>query len=228
MKYPGIVPAVFIRRPNRFLARVLVAGAEETVHIRNTGRLRELLVPGASVLLAPAAAAGRKTAYTLVAVYKGEALVNIDSLAPNHLAAAALAAGRLEGLGPVAAVRREVSYGGSRFDLGFTAEDRAGFIEVKGVTLERDGVAMFPDAPTSRGARHLHELADAAARGYACHVIFIIQLGGVRAFRPNAATDPAFAAALRSAAAGGVGVHAYDCMVTPGRTVLGDPVEVIL
>lgn len=227
MEYPGIVPAVFIRRPNRFLARVLIAGAEETVHIRNTGRLRELLVPGASVLLAPAAG-GRKTAYTLVAVYKGETLVNIDSLAPNHLAAAALAAGRLEGLGPVAAVRREVSYGGSRFDLGFTAGDRAGFIEVKGVTLERDGVAMFPDAPTTRGVRHLHELADAVACGYSCHVIFVIQLRGVRAFHPNAVTDPAFAAALRTAAAAGVGVHAYDCLVTPGRTVFGDPVEVIL
>lgn len=228
MQYPGVKPAVFLHRLNRFVARVLLDGAEETVHVRNTGRLRELLVPGAPVLLAPAAAAGRKTAYTLVAVYKGERLVNIDSLAPNQLAAAALAAGRLPEIGPVDAVRREVNYGGSRFDIGFTVGGRQGFVEVKGVTLERDGVAMFPDAPTARGARHLHELAAAVGAGCLGHVLFVIQLQGVHSFCPNAATDPAFAAALRTAAGAGVGVLAYDCRVGPGWTMLGDPVEVNL
>ena len=228
MQYPGVRPAVFLRRLNRFIAHVLLDGAEETVHVRNTGRLLELLVPGAPVLLTPSPTAGRKTAYTLVAIYKGERLVNIDSLAPNQLAAAALAAGQLPAIGPVDAVRREVNYGGSRFDLGFTAGGRQGFVEVKGVTLERDGVAMFPDAPTARGARHLQELAAAVRAGCLGYVLFVIQLQGVRSFCPNAATDPAFVAALREAADTGVGVLAYDCRVGPGWTALADPVAVSL
>jgi len=230
MEYRDITPAEFLTRPNRFIAQVLVDGREETVHVKNTGRCRELLVPGATVYLEKARNPARRTAYSLVAVQKGDRLINMDSQAPNRVLEEALRGGLvLPGMrGAALRIRREVVFGGSRLD--FALEDAAGEVmaEVKGVTLERDGVALFPDAPTQRGVRHLGELERAVERGMRACAVFIVQMQGMRRFSPNEETHPEFGAALRRAQKAGVAVCAYNCRVTPGSLVLKDPVEVRL
>ena len=226
MRYEKIAEARFLRRPNRFIAQVELAGREETVHVKNTGRCRELLTPGATVYLADAWAgggpAGRKTRYDLVAVEKGARLINMDSQAPNKAVAEWLAAGAL--FPPGSAVRPEYTHGDSRFDFGVFAPELA-LLEVKGVTLERENVALFPDAPTLRGAKHLRHLAAFSGAGY---MLFVIQMEGVECFRPNDETDPAFGRALRAARDAGVELLAYDCRVTPDSMVIGSPVEIDL
>ena len=223
MRYERIRAGTFIDRPNRFIAHVRLDGRVETVHVKNTGRCRELLVPGARVYLADAGAdAARKTRYDLVAVEKGERLVNMDSQAPNAAVLEWLRAGEL--FPPGTEIRPEFKYGDSRFDFGLLTPDLA-LLEVKGVTLERDGVVLFPDAPTERGAKHLRELT---AFPGAAYVLFVVQMEGVRYFAPNEATDPAFAAALRTARNAGVRILAYDCRVTPESMELNEPVEVRL
>lgn len=222
MQYQNIVPGIFLSRPNRFIARVLIDGTETVCHVKNTGRLGELLFPGASVLLEHhpnAAAQGRKTAYSLIGVYKENAgafqerlLVNLDSQAPNDAAADWLSSG---GLSPsVTELRREVRFRNSRFDLAFFQDGHPAFMEVKGVTLETDGVASFPDAPTERGVRHIKELIEAAAEGYEAYLLFVIQMKGIRLFTPNRLRHPAFADALLEASARGVRILARDCAVT--------------
>lgn len=220
-----MIQGIFLARPNRFVARVILEGTEQTVHVKNTGRCRELLVPGARVWCRRASDDRRKTQYDLIAVEKGSRLINMDSQAPNAAAGEWLAGG---GLGPVTALRREQIWGDSRFDFSFLLEGRQCYLEVKGVTLENDGVCAFPDAPTARGAKHLRGLLRAARQGYGAYVLFVIQMADVRCFRPNDATDPAFAAALREAAAGGVEILAMDCQVTPGGIRLRRPVAVEL
>ncbi len=221
MRYERIKAGTFIDRPNRFIAHVELGGRVETVHVKNTGRCRELLVPGARVYLADAGErAARKTRYDLVAVEKGERLVNMDSQAPNAAALEWLRAGNLFPTGTE--IRPEFKYGDSRFDFGLLTPDLA-LLEVKGVTLERDGVVLFPDAPTERGAKHLRELT---AFPGAAYVLFVVQMEGVRYFAPNEQTDPAFAAALRAAKTAGVRILAYDCRVTPESMTLNEPVEV--
>ena len=223
MRYERVVPARFIDRPNRFIAHVELDGHVETVHVKNTGRCRELLIPGARVYLSDAGeGAARKTRYDLIAVEKGPRLINMDSQAPNAAALEWLRAGAL--FPPGAAIKPEFRYGDSRFDVAaFTPE--LALLEVKGVTLEREGTVLFPDAPTERGVKHLRELAAFPGRAY---VLFVIQMEGVDHFEPNAATDPAFAAALRTARDAGVGVLACDCRVTPDSMALSAPVEVRL
>jgi sugar fermentation stimulation protein A len=228
MQYGSITSGIFIKRLNRFIACVSINGTEYLVHVRNTGRCREILLPGAKVLLVPADQPKRKTPFTLVAVYKGEQLVNIDSLAPNQLMYEALRANKIPEIGRVETVRKEVTFHSSRFDIYFESGDRRGFIEVKGVTLEKDGVTMFPDAPTERGAKHLREMLEAVNEGYLGYIAFVIQMKGVKLFTPNENTDPAFAAALRDAAKGGVKILAYDCSVLPGETMLGNAVPIRL
>lgn len=223
MRYERVTPARFLDRPNRFIAHVELDGHEETVHVKNTGRCRELLIPGARVYLSDAGeGARRKTRYDLIAVEKGERLINMDSQAPNAAALEWLRAGAL--FPPGTEIRPEFRYGDSRFDIAaFTPE--FALLEVKGVTLERDGVVLFPDAPTERGVKHLRELAAFPGKAY---VLFVIQMEGVDHFEPNAATDPAFAAALRTARDAGVGVLAYDCRVTPDSMALNEPVKMRL
>ncbi|WP_438444940.1 DNA/RNA nuclease SfsA [Gorillibacterium sp. sgz5001074] len=232
MNYAQPVTGVFVRRPNRFIAVVEVDGAQETVHVKNTGRCAELLLPGARVVLEKAAeGSSRKTAYSLVAVYKGELLINMDSQAPNKVVYEAALAGRLDEIagGPLARVQAEVTYGKSRFDLFWeTAAGARAFLEVKGVTLEEDGIVRFPDAPTERGTKHVLEMIGAVREGYGGVIFFLIQMKGVRRFEPNGVTDPAFAEALRRASREGVRVLAYDAQVTPDGMVLGEPVEVVL
>lgn len=216
----------FLRRLNRFLAEVEIDGKIERCHVKNTGRLRELLMPGANVLCEVHDDPARKTRYSMTMVWSDETLVSIDSQAPN---AAAYQFVEGSGLGFVPDVlRREVRWGGSRFDLYYEAKGRRGFVEVKGVTLLQEGVARFPDAPTERGAKHLRGLLQAVEEGYEAFVLFVIQREDARAFTPNEASDPAFCAALREAAAGGVRVLAVRCRVTEEGIKIAAPVEVRL
>lgn len=226
MQYTHIVPARFCSRPNRFIAEVeLPDGSRERVHVKNTGRCRELLVPGARIYLEGAAHPARKTRFDLVAVEKGSRLINMDAQAPNRVFGEwARTGGFVPGL---ALLRPETAWGSSRFDFYWEAEERRGFVEVKGVTLEEDGAVFFPDAPTERGVKHLRGLQRAAAEGCEAWVIFVIQRSDAADFRPNDASDPAFGAALREAAAHGVRVRAVRCRVTlDGMTVIGEvPVQ---
>ena len=225
MRYENMVSGRFLARPNRFVARVEIDGEEQIVHVKNTGRCRELLPVGAEVWCAVSDNPARKTKYDLITVRKGERLINMDSQAPNAAAKEWLLGG---GLGAVAELRPETVYGDSRFDFSFTLEGKPCFLEVKGVTLESDGVCAFPDAPTVRGARHLRELAKAAKEGYGAYVLFVIQMENVKYLHPNDATDPEFGKALREAAKNGVKVLAVDCAVSVGEMTIGKAVAVEL
>ena len=228
MEYGKMVEARFLRRVNRFTAFVELNGREEIVHVKNTGRCKELLLEGARVFLEEADKEGRKTKYSLIAVYKGDTLVNMDSQAPNQMAAEALAEGKIIEIGEVDFLKREVKYENSRFDLFYHKGDKKGFIEVKGVTLEENGVAKFPDAPTERGAKHLKELIKAKEEGYEASVLFVIQMKGVKEFRPNEERDKNFTEALIEAAKAGVQILAYDCGVQVGQVWIENQIPVVL
>ena len=226
MTYDHIRPAVFLRRPNRFVAHIVVDGAEAVCHVKNTGRCRELLTPGADIFVRHCPAPGRKTAWDLIAVRKGGLLINMDAQAPNAVFGEWLRGG---GLGPAPTlVRPEYTHGDSRFDFYFEAAGRAAFAEVKGVTLEEEGVARFPDAPTERGVKHLRGLTRAVSEGYDAYAVFIIQMTGVYRFEPNWRTHPAFGEALRAAREAGVRVLALDCAVTESTLTVRAPVEISL
>ena len=238
MIYTNIRPAVFLERPNRFIARVCLNGTETTVHVKNTGRCGELLLPGTRVYLEDFSdrMGSRKLAYSLIAVEKQREnapplLVNMDAQAPNQVTKEALLSGRLSlpGLGRLETVKPEAVFGSSRLD--FFVRDEAGqegYLEVKGVTLEHGGAASFPDAPTERGIKHLRELTELAARGFRSYVLFVIQMGQMHVFRPNAERHPAFAESLRDAVDCGVTALAYDCLVTQNTLVLHAPVPIRL
>ena len=228
MKYNNIKEAIFIKRPNRFIAHVLLGGKEEIVHVKNTGRCREILKEGTKVILEKSNNPNRKTAYSLIAAYKGNTLINIDSQIPNAVVFDGILNNKIELLSGVDYLKREVPYGNSRFDIYFERNSRKGFIEVKGVTLEDNCIAMFPDAPTERGRKHLTEMAHAVSEGYEGYVIFLIQLKGVRYFTPNAEMDPLFAEALRFCTKKGVKALAYDCIVNEDEIVISNEVEVVL
>ncbi len=225
MKYANMCPGIFCSRPNRFIAHVQIDGQMQVVHVKNTGRCRELLVPGAEVWCQRSDNPSRKTGYDLIAVNKAGRLINMDSQAPNAAAGEWLTGG---GLGPVEQLRREQTHGDSRFDFFFEKEGKPCFLEVKGVTLEDGGICAFPDAPTERGAKHLRGLAQAAREGYGAYVLFVIQMDDVAFLHPNEERDPAFAAALREAAQAGVEILALDCRVSPEEMMLQAPVPVAL
>lgn len=225
MRYCNMVEGVFLRRPNRFIAHVRIREQEQIVHVKNTGRCRELLPEGARVWCQEFDSEKRKTKFDLITVQKGQRLINMDSQAPNHAAREWLMAG---GLGEIENLRSEVTHGQSRFDFAFAKDGKPCFLEVKGCTLETDGVCAFPDAPTERGARHLRHLTQLAGEGYGAYVLFVIQMADVDYFHPNDATDPEFGKALRLAADGGVQVLAMDCAVTVDEMVIQKPVEVRL
>ena len=220
MRYPSVREAVFLDRPNRFIAHVLLAGERVTVHVKNTGRCRELLVPGVRVVLAAAAGEGRKTAWDLIGVYKENArLFNIDSQAPNQAAAEWLASQSFD------LVRREVAYGDSRFDFCMEKGRERWLLEVKGCTLEVGGVGYFPDAPTLRGVKHLRELTSALREGWQSCLAFVIQTEGVTEVLPNRETHPAFGEALDAARKAGVRVLHLPCRVEPDRLEIIDVPE---
>lgn len=226
MQYGKILPARFLARPNRFVARVEAEGQELVCHVKNTGRCRELLVPGGTVWLEESPNPNRKTKFDLIAVEKGARLINMDAQAPNQVFGEWAQSGHFrEGL---TLLRPETTYRSSRFDFYWESSKSRGFVEVKGVTLEEDGVVRFPDAPTLRGVKHLEELVKAHEAGYEAAVCFVIQMGDVRYFAPNDATHPEFGQALRKAAAAGVEVLAMDCTVTPQTLTMGKPVPIKL
>ena len=225
MRYQEIVRGAFLERPNRFIARVDLDGQTVVAHVKNTGRCRELLLPGAAVYLERAASTARKTAFDLVAVEKARSgrpplLINMDAQAPNRVFHEWVLTGKgaEAGLPRPTLLRPETTWGNSRFDFYWEESDsrRRGYVEVKGVTLEEDGIVRFPDAPTERGVKHLEELIACQAEGYEAAVCFVIQMSGMRDFSPNDATHPAFGDALRRAAASGVRVLAMECLVEPG------------
>lgn len=217
MHYSNCTAGTFLSRPNRFVAQVALDGRTETCHVKNTGRCRELLIPGCLVYLTRSDTPARKTKYDLIAVEKetarGPLLINMDAQAPNHVFEAWARAGRFRpGL---TLLRPETVYGASRFDFYWETDTDRGFVEVKGVTLEEDGVARFPDAPTLRGVKHLEELIAARQAGYQAALCFIVQFSGAKYVTPNDTTHPQFGQALRRAAAAGVEVFALGCAVTP-------------
>lgn len=225
MYYPNMTQGKFLARPNRFIAHVEIGGQVEIVHVKNTGRCRELLQPGAAVWCQKSDNPARKTKYDLITVKKGDRLINMDSQAPNAAAKEWLASG---GLGEIENLKAETFHGDSRFDFSFIKDGKQCFLEVKGCTLENDGVCAFPDAPTERGAKHLKGLTKLVREGYGAYVLFVIQMPDVKYLHPNDATDPDFGAALREAAAAGVTVLAMDCAVTEDLMEIRLPVLVKL
>ena len=225
MEYKNMLPGVFLRRPNRFIAHVEIRGKEEICHVKNTGRCKELLFPGAQVWCQEFDSPTRKTKFDLITVRKGDRLINMDSQAPNATAKEWLLSG---GLGEITNLRSEVFHGDSRFDFSFTKDGKVCFLEVKGVTLENGDVCAFPDAPTARGVKHLKGLTAAVAEGFGGYVLFVIQMKNAKYIHPNDATDPEFGAALRQAAASGVQVLAVDCSVTENTMTVDAPVKVVL
>lgn len=224
MWYQKVQKAIFLSRPNRFIAHVNVNGTDTIVHVKNTGRCRELLQAGATVYLEKSDNPKRKTTYDLIAVEKGERLVNMDAQAPNRVFEEFA-----RQFDPTAtAIRREVVYGSSRLDFRMETPTGLHFVEVKGVTLEQNGHVSFPDAPTERGVKHLQELQRAVKEGHRATVFFVVQMDGVSDFMPNDTNHAAFGKELRRAAQNGVTVAAYDCQVTPDSLVIQNPVKVIL
>ena len=237
MRYQEIVRGAFLERPNRFIAWVDLDGQTVVAHVKNTGRCRELLLPGAAVYLERAASTARKTAFDLVAVEKARSgrpplLINMGAQAPNRVFHEWVLTGKgaEAGLPRPTLLRPETTWGNSRFDFYWEESDsrRRGYVEVKGVTLEEDGIVRFPDAPTERGVKHLEELAAACRAGYEACVFFVVQMAEARYFAPNDRTHPAFGAALRRAAAEGVRVLAWDCRVEPDALELARQVPVRL
>lgn len=227
MIYKNVVTGRFKNRPNRFIAMVEIDGKVETCHVKNTGRCRELLLPEAEVYLEKSDNPNRKTAYDLVGVKKEEVLINMDSQAPNKAVKEWLE--KEVYFKNITYLKPECKYGNSRVDFYLeTAEGKKIFIEVKGVTLEEEGIARFPDAPTLRGIKHIKELEQAVMKGYEAYILFVIQMKGIKWFEPNDRTHQAFGDTLREAAKNGVGILAYDCMITKDSMELDAPIEVRL
>ena len=226
MRYGTVLPGRFAERPNRFIALVDTAEGRVVCHVKNTGRCRELLLPGARVYLEWAENPARKTAYDLIAVEKGSLLVNMDAQAPNRVFGEWAAGGNF--LPDVKALKPEYAYGASRIDFCLETASGPHLVEVKGVTLEENGHARFPDAPTERGVKHIHELRHAVEQGLAATLFFVVQMGGMLDVSPNDATHPAFGAALREAAEAGVFVRAFDCAVTPDSIAIRREIPVLL
>lgn len=225
MQYGIVKEAVFLSRPNRFIAETELDGQLERVHVKNTGRCRELLVKGARVFLCAGKNPARETKYDLIAVYKGDRLINMDSQAPNAVFYEYLQSG---GFGKFDFIKPEYKWGGSRFDFYAERAEERFLMEVKGVTLEENGRVYFPDAPTERGERHVHELIRAAGEGYKCSIVFVVQMENVESFSPNTLTHPAFGEALKLAKEAGVGIYAFDCRVEPDKMTVKSPVRIIL
>ena len=226
MKYEKIVEGKFISRPNRFIAYVEIDGREEIAHVKNTGRCKELLTPGATVYLEVSPNPQRKTKFDLVAVYKGDTLVNMDSQAPNKVALEFLKESGMFSL--KAKFKPEYKIGASRIDIFVSDGERRALVEVKGVTLEENGIAMFPDAPTERGIKHINELIEAKKHGYESYILFVIQMKGIKSFTPNYKTHKEFGDALKKANDAGVKILAYDCIVDTNMLKIDKPITVDL
>lgn len=230
MKYLHVVKAKFLERPNRFIAIVDIGGSMQKAHVKNTGRCRELLIPGTDVFLEEHDNLARKTKYSLIAVNKGGCLINMDSQIPNAVVAEYIASGGIFGIEAAGHIKvlREKTYKDSRFDIYAELGERKIFIEVKGVTLEEDHIARFPDAPTERGIKHIRGLMDASADGYETYIIFVIQMKGIKHFEPNYRTQPEFGETLKKAKNAGVHLLAFECDVTEDTIEICGEVPVCL
>jgi sugar fermentation stimulation protein A len=221
MRYNKIIDATFVTRPNRFIAQVLINGIQESVHVKNTGRCKEILVKDTKVYLEESTNPNRKTKYSLVSAYKGSILINIDSQAPNQVVHEALKNNKIRGFEDLSFISRERTYGNSRFDIYYERNNgKKGFIEVKGVTLEIEGIALFPDAPTERGTKHIDEMVSAVGEGYEGNILFLIQMPQVKNFSPNFDMDPKFTNSLKTAYESGVKVLVYNSNVTKDEIIL--------
>lgn len=230
MEYKNIVSAVFKNRPNRFIAECVIDNEEVVVHVKNTGRCKELLIKNANVFLEYFPDTLRKTKFDLISVYKGERLINMDSQVPNKVVYEALNGGKniLSLDNPITYIKMEQKYKQSRFDIYAESNNNKIFIEVKGVTLEENNIAMFPDAPTERGIKHIHELVDAYENGYMAYIIFVIQMENVKYFTPNYKTHKEFGEALKYASSKGVKILAYDCIISKDSITLNNQVDIKL
>jgi sugar fermentation stimulation protein A len=229
MEYNKILEGIFKKRPNRFIAQVIIDGKEETVHVKNTGRCKELLIPNAKVILEDCCHnLNRKTKYSLIAVWKDNMLVNIDSQAPNKVVFEGISDGMIKDFKNYTHLEREVTFGNSRFDIYFETENSKGFIEVKGVTLESSGISMFPDAPTERGTKHALEMVEAVRQGYRGVIFFLVQMKGPKVFKLNWEMDRVFSEAVKHAGENRVEILAYDSIVEDNSMYLGEPVEINL
>lgn len=229
MKYKKTIEGIFLRRPNRFIAQVLINGVEETVHVKNTGRCREILLAGAKVVLEDCSSnPNRKTKYSLIAVWKGDMLINMDSQIPNAVVFEALSENKIQGYENLTYIKREVSFGNSRYDIYYEKDNQKGFIEVKGVTLENNHIASFPDAPTQRGAKHVLEMIEAIKQGYRGAILFLIQMKGPRSFRPNWKMDKNFSDAIKIAYKNGVDILVYDSIVSNDEIYIGEAISMDL
>ncbi|MGN1051077.1 MAG: DNA/RNA nuclease SfsA [Acutalibacteraceae bacterium] len=226
MIYDNMKKGKFIERPNRFIAKVNIDSDIETVHVKNTGRCKELLTLNSVVFCQKANVKTRKTGYDLISVYKGDTLINMDSMAPNKVFGEALESGKF--MPGITFIKPEKKYGDSRIDFYFEKENKKYFAEVKGVTLEENGVAMFPDAPTERGIKHINELIKAKEEGYEAFIVFVIAMKGVKHFTPNYKTHKDFGEALKIAKEKGVNIVAYDCIVTENSLEIDKKIKVIL
>lgn len=226
MRYKNVKEGVFLSRPNRFIALVEIDGKSEICHVKNTGRCKELLIPGVRVFLEESDNPARSTKFDLIAVKKGKMLINVDSQAPNKVIYEWIRGENY--FKNIDVFKPETRYGDSRFDLYLEADGRRIFAEVKGVTLEEEGIVMFPDAPTQRGVKHINELIRAKEEGYEAYIFFVVQMDECLFFTPNARTHPEFATALRSAAEQGVKVLALTCHTTPDSLEIKDFVDVRL
>ncbi|MDU1538150.1 MAG: DNA/RNA nuclease SfsA [Paeniclostridium sordellii] len=231
MIYENMVKATFIKRPNRFIAHCIVNGKEEVVHVKNTGKCRELLIEGCTVYLQEHDNPNRKTKYSLISVLKGDRLINMDSQVPNKVVYEALVNKDiiLPGLDEeITYIKAEKTYKSSRFDIYIETENKKAFVEVKGVTLEENGVVLFPDAKTERGVKHINELVEASKDGYISYILFVIQMKGVKYFTPNTKMHEEFANVLKNASLSKVIVLAYDCNVDYKSISINEKVKVIL
>lgn len=229
MKYKKIIEGIFLARPNRFIAQVLIDEKEEIVHVKNTGRCKELLLPGVKVILEDCSNnPNRKTKYSLIAVWKQNMLVNMDSQVPNEVVFNALKENKIQELKNLRYLKREVTFNNSRFDIYFEDEKQKGFIEVKGVTLENNHISMFPDAPTERGAKHVLEMIEAVNQGYKGTIFFLIQMKGPQSFKLNSEMDRKFSEAIKLASENGVKILAYDSIVNNNSIQIGKSIEVDL
>ena len=229
MEYKNIIEGIFLKRPNRFIAHVLINDKEEIVHVKSTGRLDELLLPGAKVILEDCTHnINRKTKYSLIAVWKKDMLVNIDSQVPNEVMSQALLENKIQGLDNLIHLKREVPFRNSRYDIYFESQNQKGFIEVKGVTLENDGISMFPGAPTERGAKHVLEMIEAVKQGYRGIILFLIQMKGPKIFRLHWQMDSKFSVTTKLASENGVEILAYDSIVKSSSIYIGNPIKIDL
>ncbi len=228
MKYSSIKKAIFIKRPNRFIAHVLLDGKEEIVHVKNTGRCKEIYKEGTTVFLEESHNKNRKTRYSMIGAYKNNKCINTDAQIPNFVVFEGIEKEVFPEFKNIKVLKREVTFGNSRFDIYFENESSKGFIEVKGVTLEENGITMFPDAPTQRGTKHVLELIKAVKEGYDCYIFFLVQMKDVSYFTPYKERDPAFAASLSLAKDNGVKILCYDSYVSEDEINIGDKVNVII